>query len=489
MILFIASLLAGSARAAVDLEELGVFKGQDYVNNVVAPGFFFEGCVVGTGIDSGTLTIDSGTPIALSQLDPGEFCAEADFADQATLDAAYPSTGQTYSFTLVPSDAGPSVIYTITFTATIPTTFPEVVSPLMDDQVLADRDLPINWTFDAACPNCTGVSFSIEDGATGQDVFDVIPPLAAGTTSVTAPSSALDPGGSYLIELSNFDGAVTLTAMQNGDTYISAAQYERINEIDSFFAVARTLDLEFVDLLKGVDRVDGVLPTSLGYFFEGCVQGTGISDGTLTTPSGTQPLDSFGDEFCLESEFDDAAALDAAFPSNGETYTFNLTQTGGAMVSIPLVYDVVAPGAFTDFTNPADLSTVPADQDLDVTWTLDQGNPACTIGPDCGDGIALFLIDIQSDMDVLTDDSLPITATNKLVPSSVLVEGGEYDIEVETFTGGVTSTMDGESDTYNEARVYEDINLITVFVPEPSAVLLSLAALGSVLGVMRMRRS
>lgn len=176
LILLTASLLAGSARAAVDLVELFVAKGQDYVNNVVEPGFFFEGCVAGTGIASGTLTIGSGTPIALSQLDPEEWCAEDDVADQATLDAAYPSTGQTYSFTLVPSDAGPSVIYTTTFTATFPTTFPEGVSPLMGDQVLADRDLPISWTFDAACPNCTGVSVSIEDVATGQDVFNVFPP-------------------------------------------------------------------------------------------------------------------------------------------------------------------------------------------------------------------------------------------------------------------------------------------------------------------------
>ena len=84
---------------------------------------------------------------------------------------------------------------------------------------------------------------------------------------------------------------------------------------------------------------------------------------------------------------------------------------------------------------------------LDVTWILEQGNPARTIGVDCGDGIAFFLAEVQGDFDVVTDISLPTTATDKLVPSSNLIEGREYHIEVETFTGGVKSTMDGETDT------------------------------------------
>lgn len=487
---FIATSMASSAYAVVDLTELGVFKGQDYVDNVVQPGFFFEGCVEGSGILSGTMTVGAGSPLTLVQ-DGTEWCFEDDgIVDISTLDATYPSTGTVYTFILVPSDAGPNVTYTVSFTAAIPTAFPQTTTPAANDEILDDRDLPIDWTFAAACPACDGVFVGIENVSAGGSAFATIPPLAAGTTEVLVPSSSLTAGADYLVEISSFDGSVTLAQVQNSDTYIEVATYEIINEISLVSAVPRTLDLQAAELLKGLDREDGTILSPDGYFFEGCVVGTGITSVTLEAPSGPQVATPDGEEFCVDQSFGTIGALDAAFPSAGETYTFTVTQTGGATIEVPIIFDLDVPGGSLDFTNPADQAVVPANQDLDVMWNLVPETPACGSGGGaaCGDGIFFFVVEVAGDQEVVTDISLPITATNRLVPSSALTDGLEYEIEIETVTGGPTAETEGDSDAYQEVTLYEDINLITITVPEPGAAVLGIFALMTTVGVARIRR-
>jgi hypothetical protein len=152
------------------------------------------------------------------------------------------------------------------------------------------------------------------------------------------------------------------------------------------------------------------------------------------------------------------------------------------------VFDEVNPGASTVVTNPVDMGTVPAAMDLTVMWSFDLGMPECNIALDCGDGIAVFVEDDSTFMEVFAAESLPITDTEVVVPAAALAGGPDFFLETETFNGvEATGILDGESDTYDSLFRYEDINGTSFVVPEPSLALVQVAALAT-LGCLARRR-
>ena len=191
--------------------------------------------------------------------------------------------------------------------------------------------------------------------------------------------------------------------------------------------------------------------------------------------------------FCVDMSYDDRAALDQEFPSDGGTYRFEIDQADGATVKIPVVWDDAPPGGSIAYTAPDDGANVPANEDLMVTWDLDLGAPECSVPGDCGDFIGFFLVDDGLDEDVVVEPALPITTTGQTVDGADL-DAGAYSIETETYVGVFAeSATDGTSDDYLFSRANEDINLINITVPEPGAALLGVAAFAT-LGILGQRR-
>jgi len=478
---------AGQAQAAADVSEILLFKGVDRSNGVIVPvdPYFFEACLKGTGIASATVTKPGGTPQGMS-LEEGEYCFDANFADQPTLDSTYPSTGGNYTFTVTPS-AGPNQVYVIPFSASAPTAFPAISAPSSAVNVLADRDLTVTWSLSPVCPvpsTCAdGIQIFVGDA--DDDVYQAA--LGPAATSDSVPETVLAAGTAYSLEVETYRGVLSMDDTQAGDPFEYDAIYEDLNN-SGFMAVARTMDLDFAEIFKLVDRQDGVVGGGNPYGLEACVAGTGIQSASIDTPDGTKVLaaEGFG-EFCFDDAFATENDLNTAYPSAGETYTYFVTQADGATANIPLVFDESSPLAFIDYTNPSQGEEIPPGQDLDVTWDLDKGQPACNAPGDCGDGILFFLIEQPADIDV-DETELPITDTNRLVDASVLT-ATSYELEVETYNGDPGSQQtDGTTDDYTQVLLWEDINALTFTVPEPGVVALRLAALATLLGLGALRR-
>ncbi len=110
---------------------------------------------------------------------------------------------------------------------------------------------------------------------------------------------------------------------------------------------------------------------------------------------------------------------------------------------------------------------------------------------DCGDGISLFLGIQVPETEVFDSTDLPITTTSETVPANLLEPGIQYELEVETFTGGGFGTNTDMGDPVFVRDLYEDIN-VTQFttLPEPGTAALGLAGLGAtgLLAGLRSRR-
>jgi hypothetical protein len=257
---------AGQAQADADVSEILLFKGVDRSNGVIipAPAYFFEACVKGTDIASATVTKPAGSPEDMV-LDEGEFCFDEDFADQATLDTTYPSTGGNYTFTVTPV-SGPNQVYVLPFSASPPTAFPAISAPASAANVLADRDLTVSWSLSPACPTpstCTdGIQVFVDE------VFDT--DLGPDATSVAVPETALTAATAYSLEVETYRGLLNQAGDQNGDLFDWDAIYEDLNN-SGFTAVARTMDLDFAEIFKLVDRQDGVVIGGNPYGLEACV--------------------------------------------------------------------------------------------------------------------------------------------------------------------------------------------------------------------------
>jgi hypothetical protein len=251
--------------------------------------------------------------------------------------------------------------------------------------------------------------------------------------------------------------------------------------------------VDFVEILKGVDRNDGVVMPIEPYFVEICVEGfvneAPVGTATVTLPGAQQPIAiPLGLANCLEGGFDTQQELDAAYPTG--TYLFNFSK-GGDTDSLSLAFNETAPQAFPQIISPADEATgVDPDVDLQVSWSLSALScpPTGSIF-DCGDGISLFLGIQVPETEIFDSTNLAIDATSETVPASALEPGIEYELEVETFTGGGSGTNTDMGDPVSTLTLFEDIN-VTQFttLPEPGPAALGLVGLGAV-GLLAGRRS
>jgi hypothetical protein len=447
--------------------------------------FSFEGCVVGSNIlAGGTIDFPGNTQGALPlTLAEGEWCYEQNAPDESTLDSLFPSNGVVYTFA-VPSAAG-TFNYTVDYNVTKPPSAPVISSPTPSSNVLSDRDLTAAWTLSGVCTGCDGILFEFDSGLGNTSATLGI----AARSSVVASSNVEDGPGNEIF-VSTFDGVIDSTPpAQNGDDFLLGAVYE-VAALSQFSGVARTMDISEVLLFKGVDRADGVVIPVDPYFFESCVVVPGMTGGSIQTPDGVKAMiDEGGNEWCFDQGFADRTSLDATYPSAGETYTFVLAQADGAIAQVAAVFDEVEPGASTVVTNPLEGAEVPPAMDLNVTWTLDLGAPACTVGVDCGDGISVFVEDDVTFMEVFAADPLAITATNVVVPAASLTGGPDFLLETQTFNGvDMAGLLDGETDTYDSRIRYEDLNETVFSVPEPTALAVQVAALMTLGALARRRR-
>lgn len=255
---------------------------------------------------------------------------------------------------------------------------------------------------------------------------------------------------------------------------------------------AAAIDVEFIDFFKGVDRFDGAIPPNSGYFVELCLIGTDVVSAEVVKPDMSScPMDDiFFDEICCEEQFDSQQALDAAFPTGpGQNYTVNIT--GAATVDSEVVeFDVAAPTAYPAFVSPGPGEIIDTNQDLTIEWMLvDKGGCNLAAPATCGDGIAVFVSEIQGPGDDIFEDSpLPMTATMTSVGSVFLEPGTPYRIEVETARTlfEAQGTTDGNGDPYLLSLFHEDIN--SIFVPEPASEWAEAVALAALFGMARARR-
>jgi hypothetical protein len=229
---------------------------------------------------------------------------------------------------------------------------------------------------------------------------------------------------------------------------------------------ARAQDnVEFVELVKGIDRIDGALEDPITpYEFEACVGGPGVTGATVkvpTEPTRDETLPSLGSgEFCFSSRFASAGALDTDFP-NG-TYVFTITTVDGPD-SKSVSFSASEPEGYLDITGPANGATgVDSNSDLTVTWTLTEKVAGCIAGGNCGDGSGFFLLDESSDEDVV-GQLLAIDATGFLVDAAVLQAGTQYTAEAATYNGLIDpAAMTDGGGAIELIAVWVDANVVTI---------------------------
>jgi hypothetical protein len=255
------------------------------------------------------------------------------------------------------------------------------------------------------------------------------------------------------------------------------------------------VDLQRVELVKGVDRNDGVIPPlgqgELPYFFEICASGSGFDTVRVERLSNLALLGYFQPPECIEDRLADLIALDEAVPS--DDYGFTFLQQGVPVDSISVLWDAEESLAFADVLSPAHgAADVNPSIDLDVRWTIDPMDclPSGAVD-DCADGIQLFVVDPLLDVDVSENFGIPIDATSWPIDASVLQENTEYDLELETFKGifDEEATTDG-GDPALVTAIFRDTNntsFITT-VPEPGAAVVGFFGLAAAGLLARLRR-
>lgn len=222
-----------SAVVPTVISSVALFKSVDRFGGVLlAMPYFAEFCVQGPALQSATLVAaGGGTPVAMAQVDPTEFCLETPFATSGELDAAFPAGNFTIAATDL-SSATDSV--TVNFSATEPSAFLDFVSPVDGGVISSQSDLPVSWTMNG-CPgapsSCAdGLLFALGDNVLDEDVdLQLMVPHA---TATTVSAGVLAPDTSYTLELETYNGTLVTPALTAQGTSIAAiAIYESINII------------------------------------------------------------------------------------------------------------------------------------------------------------------------------------------------------------------------------------------------------------------
>lgn len=244
---------------------------------------------------------------------------------------------------------------------------------------------------------------------------------------------------------------------------------------------AAAVTVENIAFDAGVGRFDGVLLGTQPYFVEFNVDGSDVSNVTVTLPDGLTEfsLNQDGDEFSRQWDFANLTDLTDMFPDGNYTWTFEDSGGGSAQVTAPHL--LMPTSDFARINSPVGpIGEIPTS----IDWTCDQaicdGNNPLFVGLfETNDGADLI---VRFDLPTSTN-SLSIPAN--LLPGAMIVAGQTYDIDVSL--SNLSSFMVFQNvgtGPANYLDIFNAENETSFIVPEPES--LSLAAL-TLLGLLLRR--